>query len=53
MVQLLEVHAAPLEVAQIRADHRVVHEAVRARLHAADGGEQFGEGHGETSVNDE
>ena len=45
MAQLLEVHAAPLEVAQIRADHGVVH--------AADGCEQFGEGHEETSVNDE
>ena len=44
--QFLEIHAAPLEMAQIRADHRVVHEAVRAHFHAADGFEQFSEGHG-------
>ena len=44
--QLLEVHAAPLEAAQIRAAHRVVHEAVRADFDAADGFEEFGDGHG-------
>ena len=43
--QFLEIHAAPLEMAQIRADHRVVHEAVRADFDAADGFEQFGQRH--------
>ena len=44
--QLLEVHAAPLEAAQIRATHRVVLETVRADFDAADGFKEFGEGHG-------
>jgi len=43
--EILEIHAAPLEAAQIRAAHRVVHEAVRADFDAADGFEQFGDGH--------
>ena len=43
--QLLEIHAAPLEAAQIGAAHRVVHETVRADFDAADGFEQFGDGH--------
>ena len=48
--QLLEIHAAPLEAAQIRAAHRVVHETVRADFDAADGFKQFGDGHGKTRV---
>jgi hypothetical protein len=43
--EIFEIHAAPLEAAQIRAAHRVVHEAVRADFHAADGLEQFSERH--------
>ena len=48
--QLLEVHAAPLEMAQVSTDHRVVDEAVGAQLHAADGFEQFGDGHGKFMI---
>jgi hypothetical protein len=40
------IHAAPLEAAQIRAAHRVVHEPVRADFHAADGFKPLGDGHG-------
>ena len=40
-----EVHAALLEAAQIRATHRVVHEAVRADADAADGFKKLGDDH--------
>jgi len=39
------IHAATLEMAQVGADHRVVDEAVRAQLNAADGFEKFSDGH--------
>ena len=45
LAQLLEIHAAPLEVAEVGAHHRVVDQAVGAHLDAADGFEQFGDGH--------
>src|SRR5260221_2577643 len=45
IAQFLEIHAAPLEMAQVRADHHVVDEAVGADLDAADGFEDFLEGH--------
>ena len=44
--QLLEIHAPAFEMAEIGADHRVVDQPIGAHLDAADGFEQFGDGHG-------
>jgi hypothetical protein len=44
--QFLEVHAAPLEPAEVGAHHHVIHQPVGARFHAADRGQNFTEGHG-------
>ncbi len=49
-IKIHEVHAAPLEAAQIRAAHRVVHETIRADFDTADGFKQFGDGHARTRV---
>ena len=49
LAQLLEIHAAALEVAQVGAHHGVVDQAVGAHLHAADAFEQFGNGHDESA----
>ena len=45
--QFLEIHAAPLEMAQVRADHHVIHQPVGADFHPADGFENFLNGHGQ------